>query len=180
VLAIGLGSFFLTGGDGNSQALEEAGCTVETFASQGARHVQETPEGFVYNSIPATSGPHQAQPDAPAIWGSYDQPVEQVKLIHNLEHGGVVIQYGPDVPAATVDQILNWYREDPNGLLVAPLPEEVVEQDEALANRIALTAWTHLQVCERFSEDAFGSFVGAHRGDGPEPFPVDSLQPGAQ
>jgi hypothetical protein len=84
------------------------------------------------------------------------------------------------VSEATVNQILAWYREDPEGLVVAPVPEELVEADEALSDRVALTAWTYLQTCARFNEDAFSSFVDLHRGNGPEAFPVEALQPGAQ
>jgi Protein of unknown function (DUF3105) len=180
VLGLGFGSFVLGGGDGAREALAAAGCTREAFPSQGARHVTEVPEGFEYNSRPATSGPHEPNPLAPAVWGTYDEAVPELKLIHNLEHGGIVIQYGPDVPAATVDQMLAWYREDPDALVVAPLPEKLVEEDESLSNRVTLTAWTYLQTCARFDEEAFSNFVDLHRGNGPEAYPIESLSPGAQ
>ncbi len=129
VLILGLGSFLIGGDDDAREALQRAGCTREAFPSQGARHVTEVPEGFEYNSTPATSGPHEPNPLAPAVWGTYDAPVPQLKLIHNLEHGGVVVQYGPEVPTATVEQILTWYREDPNGLVVSQLPEDLLEAE---------------------------------------------------
>jgi hypothetical protein len=49
--------------------------------------------------------------------------VPQIVLVHNLEHGGIVVQYGKDVPAATVAQIRRWYLKDTSGLVVAPLPQ---------------------------------------------------------
>ena len=52
-----------------------------------------------WNSSPPTSGPHYGQT---AVWGSYDEEVPLVQTVHNLEHGGVVIHYGPDVPEAEV------------------------------------------------------------------------------
>jgi hypothetical protein len=180
LLLAGVSSFVVRGGDDAREALAAAGCTREQFPSQGRNHVNELAANFEYNSVPATSGPHQAQPLAPAVWGTYDAPVEQVKVVHNLEHGGVIVQYGPDVPEATVNNILAWYREDPNGLLVAPLPPDVLAEEAALANRITLTAWTHLQTCRRFNEEAFSNFVDLHRGDGPEPVPVEALEPGRQ
>lgn len=180
LLLAGVGSFLLGRGDDDEAALAAAGCTRETFPSQGRNHVNELAEDFEYSSAPATSGPHQGQPDAPAVWSTYDVPVPQIKVVHNLEHGGVVVQYGPEVPESELNKILAWYREDPNGLLVAPLPPEVVEQDPALADRITLTAWTQLQVCERFDEEAVSDFVDLYRGAGPEPFPVEALQPGGQ
>ena len=54
--------------------------------------------------------------------------------MHNLEHGGIFIQYGKDVPQATVDQLKSFYDEHQNGTLLAPLP--------SLGSKIALGAWT--------------------------------------
>lgn len=181
VAAAAIISFVVGRGDnGAKAALEAAGCTRKTFASQGAKHVATLPKGFKYNSIPATSGPHRAQPLAPVVWNSYDDPLPESKLLHNLEHGGVVVQYGNGVPQGAVDVILGWYRESPNGIVVAPLPEQLVQGKPELANEIALTAWTNLQTCKRFNEKAFSNFVDLYRGQGPEPIPVESLQPGGQ
>lgn len=174
-------AYVLRGGSEDVKAaLDAGGCVRETLESQGQRHVQKLPEGFNYNSLPATSGPHQGQPLAPVVWGVYDDPLEQIKVVHNLEHGGVIVQYGPDVPDQTVQEITAWYREDPNGLVVAPLPPALLEEKPELSDKIALTAWTYLQTCERFSEEAFSNFVDLHRGNGPERLPVSALTPGSQ
>ena len=174
-------AFTLRGGSEDVKAaLAEGGCTRETFESQGQRHVETLPKGFKYNSVPATSGPHQPQPLAPIVWGVYDEPVEEIKVVHNLEHGGVIVQYGPEVSAQTVRDIVAWYRDDPNGLVVAPLPPALLEEQPELSDEIALTAWTYLQTCKRFNEDAFSNFVDLHRGNGPERFPVSVLTPGSQ
>lgn len=174
-------AFALRGGSEDVKAaLAEGGCTRETVQSQGQRHVEKLAENFKYNSVPATSGPHQPQPLAPVVWGVYDDPVEQVKVVHNLEHGGVIVQYGPEVPAQAVQDIIVWYRDDPNGLVVAPLAPALLEEEPELSDGIALTAWTYLQTCKRFNEEAFSNFVDLHRGNGPERFPVSALTPGSQ
>lgn len=174
-------AFTLRGGSEDVKAaLTAGGCTRETFESQGQRHVEKLAKGFTYNSAPPTSGPHQGQPLAPAVWGVYDEPIEQVKVVHNLEHGGVIVQYGPEVPAQAVQEIHAWYRDDPNGLVVAPLPPALLEEKPELSDEIALTAWTYLQTCKRFTEEAFSNFVDLHRGNGPERFPVSALTPGSQ
>jgi hypothetical protein len=162
------------GGSGSDEGVAGA-CNRQTFEGQGARHVEELREGFEYNSTPATSGPHFP---TPAIWNVYDQPVPEIRLVHNLEHGGVVVQYGDEVPPGAVQQIVDWYAEDPNGMIVAPLPEDAPAN---LANRITLTAWTHLATCTTFDEDAFSDFRDDYRGpdgDAPEKFPLDDLTPG--
>jgi len=182
VLIIAAVSSFLAsrGGSDTGAALAAAGCTRSDFPSQGRNHVESLPNGFQYNSTPPTSGPHQPQPFAPAVWGPYDQPIPEIKLVHNLEHGGVVIQYGSGISSSTVDAMLSWYREDPDGIVLAPLPPSLEQEKPALRDQIALTAWTHLQTCERFSPEAFDSFVDDFRAKGPERFPLEALQPGSQ
>lgn len=161
------------GGDGEKPSgpvTVSAGCVEQTFAPVGRNHVLEVKPGFKYNSFPPTSGPHFPET---AIYNAYSEPVPQVRLIHNLEHGAVVVQYGDKVAAPAVDQIISWYRDDPNGIIVAPLPE--------LGDNIALTAWTHLLTCSQgFDEKAFSDFREAHRFDGPERFSPDAMAPGSQ
>ena len=108
-------------------------CTEEEFPEQGAEHFDALPLGFEYNSFPATSGPHAHQT---IPWGLYTEPLPEFNLVHNLEHGGVVVQVGQDVSADDVEAIFEWYVPSPNGLIVAPLPE--------LGDKIAATAWQHL------------------------------------
>lgn len=152
----------LGGGDDGAGA-----CKRQTFSPQGRSHVGELKKGFSYNSFPATSGPHHP---VPAIWNVYDRPVAEIHLVHNLEHGGVAVQYGRDVPRVTVEAIADWYRDDPSGLVVGPLPK--------LGKRIVLTAWTQLATCTAFSEGEFSDFRDDYRFKGPEPVPPESMAPG--
>lgn len=184
-LAIVLGIVFLVGGDKDERAtLADAGCTLEVKPGLVGDHTLEVGGSSPkWNTDPPTTGPHNEQP---AVWGSYDEPVPLAQTVHNLEHGGIAIHYGDDVPAAEVDAIRNFYNDDPNGLLVAPLPK--------LGNKIALSAWTteqaatgstdetgqgFLAICSRFDESAFSAFVEEHRFKGPERFPQEALVPGS-
>jgi hypothetical protein len=182
-LAAVVGFFALSGsnGGGDVSALEDAGCMVQTFPAQEGDHVTELPAGYKHNSDPPTSGAHNPQP---AAWDVYDEPVDQLILIHNLEHGGVVIQYGDEVPESDVTALVDWYRDDPNGIVIAPRPE--------LGDQIAIEAWNAeqhgngnsqngtgvLAKCPRFDEGAFDAFLDEFGFKGPEAFPRDSLQPG--
>lgn len=149
-------------------ALASAGCALETAPSQGREHVTSLPRGFRYNTFPPTSGPHAP---IPAIWGVYRSPVPERGLVHNLEHGGIVVQYGSRVPRSTIAQILEWYARSPDAMVVAPLP--------ALGHKIALTAWTHLATCARFRTESYDSFRDADRFRGPEQLPPGALVPGS-
>jgi Protein of unknown function (DUF3105) len=167
-----------------AEAFQDVGGTVEIFpAARSGLHVTKPPKRSEYNSFPPTSGPHHP---VPAPFGVYDEPVEQYRLVHNLEHGGVVIQYGKDVPQETVNQVLDWYRDDPNGIVIAPLP--------GLGREFALTAWTSeearpggsppagmgvLAESTRFDKKAFDAFMDDYAFKGPERFPKDALAPGS-
>lgn len=169
IAAVAAGAVALAGRGGSDEtnALVAAGCTTRKLPDQGAGHTETLPAGFKYNSTPATSGPHHPQW---AVWNLYESPLDEINVVHNLEHGGMVVQYGDGVPEGTAAKLAEWYRDDPNGVLVAPRP--------SLGDRIALTAWTQLAMCPRFDEDALNEFRDAYRGQGPERFPLDVLQPG--
>lgn len=187
--AAAVGGFLLLGGggedDGGRSVLEEAGCTFQVAPAQEGQHTAEltATSDESWNTDPPTSGAHHPQP---AVYGFYDEPVPLPQTIHNLEHGGIVIHYGKDVPEEQIEAMRAWYADDPNGLLVARL--------DKLGDRIALSAWTtdealtaddadngegYLAKCPRFDEDAFDTFVEAHRFEGPERFPPESLTPGS-
>jgi hypothetical protein len=158
-------------------------CLRQTFPPQGRQHVRKVSESFEYSSVPPTSGPHYGAPLGPAVWSVYDRPLDQSALVHNLEHGGVVVQYGSGVPQTAVQQLVDWYGEDPRGLVIAPLPPELEEERPELENTIALTAWTHLMTCPGFDKGALDTFLDDYRGpggDAPEKFELDALQPGGQ
>lgn len=157
------------GGSGEvAKKLAAAGCTFKTYPNQGQKHVQSVTAKVDYNSFPPTSGPHYFQP---APWNFYDGPLDsQVRAVHNLEHGGIIVQWGSKVVPFTVEQLRSFWQQSPNGMLMAPLPR--------LGGKIALTAWTHLATCSTFTESAFKAFRDAYRGKGPERFPVSQLTPG--
>lgn len=151
--------------------LEAAGCTLRSAKGQGRDHTDDLNAKIDYNTFPPTTGRHYEQW---APWGIYDEPLSQVQIVHNLEHGGVAIQYGPGTPSSTRRELEDFYREDPNGLIVGPLP--------ALRDKIALTVWTiddpendeqligtgRVATCTSFDEEAFRAFLDAYRFRGPE------------
>ena len=184
VAAIGL-AVALGGGGGASAdaaaALDTAGCTLVTKPALRGVHSITTPSGTSkqWNTNPPTSGPHY---EIPAVWGAYTEPVNLAQLVHNLEHGGVYILYGPRVPDSTVAELRSFYDDHVRGTILAPLP--------SLGDQIALGAWTtpsptqptdgtaHLAKCTSFDEDAFEAFFDEFQFKGPERFPADTLLPG--
>jgi hypothetical protein len=156
------------GGDDSGGAIatiREAGWTYRNPKGQGRDHVLQHEQGFKYNSLPATSGPHSSQT---VIYGVYADPVSEINYVHNLEHGAVGIQYGPKVPEETVARIEEYYREDPSGLIVAPHAK--------LGDQIALTAWTHLAKGKTFDEEVVDTFIDEFGFKGPESCKTDLQQ----
>lgn len=177
--AIGIGFIMSGGGDSGGDTVTQGDCTRQTFDALEARHVEELPGDYEYNSLPATSGLHNP---TTAIWNLYDQPVPQINSLHNLEHGGIVIQYGSEVPAEDIASLADWYGQDTRGLVVAPLSEEFQEDDPTLADQIVATSWTHMLRCGSFDEEALSEFTDDYRGpqgDAPEKFELDQLQQGS-
>jgi hypothetical protein len=174
VAAIAAGGFTLaTRGD---DAAAAAGCQRQTFPDQGRTHItpqQKPPRGFEFNSFPPTSGWHDPQP---AIFNVYGEPVPQRHLLHSYEHGGIAVQYGRDVPSQALNQIVEWYQEDPNGIIVAPLGDS--SEAAELRDRIVVTAWRRLMTCSSFDESAFSDFRDDYRAKGPEPHRLEDLAPG--
>lgn len=171
-----------SGTSGVVSAMKTAGCTLESFPALARTHLNDLKATPKWNSFPPSSGPHYVNP---AVWGDYDAPLNEVQVVHNLEHGGVAIQYGDKVPARTVAQLRAFYAESPNGLLLAPLPK--------LGRDVALTAWNaepdqpgkqgkpgrgFLAKCRIFDEKAFRAFRDTYRGKGPERMPLSDLAPG--
>ena len=126
-----------------------------------------------------------------AVWGFYRKPVNPAMVVHNEEHGGVVIWWGPEVPKSTVDQLERFYDQEPVGVFGTPIA--------GLGKKIALTAWTgdpawkgdpglaflhhdygmgHIAICSAFNEKAFTTFRNAYRGKSPQGFPLVADRPG--
>ena len=185
VVAASVGIVLATRGQSAEASGPDGACTRQTFPPMGRQHSEKLSPDFRYNSYPPTSGPHYPPgPKAPAVWGIYDTPIDETALVHNLEHGGIVIQYGSDVPQSTIEQITAWYQDNPNGIVVAPIwPDIQATPPKDVKDKIFLTSWTHLMTCPTFDEGAFTSFRDDYRGptgDAPEKFPLTELTPGRQ
>jgi hypothetical protein len=164
------------GGSGNAKAaadaLAAAGCQYKHYPEQprSPHYATLTPNPPPkWNSFPPTSGRHYGEW---VRWGDYTEPQPLIKSTHNLEHGGVIIQYGNKVPKSDIQEINDFWQSDPNAMLVAPLPK--------LGNKIALTAWTQWAECTSFNQNAFSKFKSAFRYHAPESsvFPKSALEPG--
>ena len=166
-----------------------AGCTVRTLPvlppKDGKNFHNDVPtltSPVKWSTFPPSGGGHY---QLWAVWGFYRTPVNPRMVVHNLEHGAVVIWWGSKIPSTTVDQLQKFYNEEPVGVVGTPIA--------GLGSKIALTAWTgdpskyyrdgnygvgHVATCSRFDEAAFRAFRDAFRGKGPEGIPLSVDKPG--
>ena len=123
------------------------------FADQGNLHVPsaDTPHEQ-YNSEPPTSGPHLPYI---APWGVHTRPIVRELQVHNLEDGGVVVQYNCECPdlVAKLKTIVDKYDKQ---VILAPYP--------GMQHKIALTAWTRLDTMDEPDEGRITRFIEAYRG----------------
>ncbi|HSH31564.1 MAG TPA: DUF3105 domain-containing protein [Candidatus Saccharimonadales bacterium] len=137
------------------------------FPNQGQEHIQPGAEHAAYNSSPPTSGPHYPQP---APWGIKDQGIADETLIHNLEHGGIVINYQPDIGQAEIEQLEDIFRQLPKSGGFGSIKAILVPRSQN-QKPISLTAWTYKLDLDRVDEAQIKQFYADHIDKGPELVP---------
>jgi hypothetical protein len=133
------------------------------LANHGRTHVAQAAKPYG-GSEPPTSGDHAE----PVNWGVYSQPVPDINVIHNMEHGGVYISYKPDLPKDQIDKI--------NALFGTPFskvgfsPSKVVVAPRATNDApIILSSWDREQKLNAFDELAMYDYYFRNIGKSPEP-----------
>ncbi len=121
--------------------------------SQGNLHIaKEDSPHEPYNSDPPTSGPHLPYI---APWGVHTRPIPLPLQVHNLEDGGVLVQYNCECPELA-EQLRAIVRRYDRQVILAPYP--------TMKSRIALTAWTRIDAFDAFDETRIVRFIEAYRG----------------
>jgi len=179
-----------------------AGCTYEDVAPKPPKdkvnyHADvptlSTPMNKLWNTFPPAAGAHYG---LWAVWGFYTAPVNPRQVVHDEEHGAIVMWWGPKVPASTVRQLQAFYNEPVSGgagdgMFGTPLDQPI--DGKSLGDKVALTAWTgdvtryyrngyygigHVAICPGYNAKAFKAFRDAYRGHGPEGIPLQDDEPG--
>jgi Protein of unknown function (DUF3105) len=120
---------------------------------QGNLHIQSVDTPHVpYNSDPPTSGPHLPYI---APWGVHTRPIDRELQVHNLEDGGVVVQYNCECPDVVAKLKAIVQRYDKHVILAPYL---------GMKPRIALTAWTRIDTMEELDEARVKRFIDAYIG----------------
>ena len=135
----------------------EIGAPGERIAVAGVgQHVTEG-QPVQYNSIPPVGGPHWP---SPAGWGASATTIPDERAVHNLEHGGIVIDYNGISAAdvAKLKSLLGSYPRDRFNevkLVIQPYPN-------IAPGTIALTAWGWRQILTAYDDQTVRAFLDAH------------------
>ncbi|HZP71941.1 MAG TPA: DUF3105 domain-containing protein [Gaiellaceae bacterium] len=172
-----------------AQELATANCTFRTVTAYVPKgegtHVPSLTSNDHWNTDPPSNGQHYP---IWAPWGFYTQAINPRYVVHNQEHGGVVVWWGPNVAPGTVQKLRDWYLAEPTGSFGTPYPK--------LGSKVAITAWTgdpshyqyngyygqgHIAICPSYTPaaaKAFTEFRKVYRGHGPEGIPLCDDEPG--
>lgn len=135
------------------------GTRADTDSGAGNNHV----DGNVkYTIDPPAGGNHNPSPAPAGIFTAETKPPD-VRLVHSLEHGYVVIWYRPDIAAGTLDDLKALAGRYPRDLLLVPR--------DTLAQPAAATAWHRRLICSSPDLQALETFVTTYRNKGPERIP---------
>jgi hypothetical protein len=151
----------------------EANCSdIRTNPVASRNHV-ETGTDVHYDTSPPVGGDHWP-PEAIADTGFYTEPVAEESLVHNQEHGQIVIWYSPDAPQSVKDDLEAITLQERAATVTVPY-----DGIESPYN-FALTAWQAgkgqddagtgvTKFCEFVSQEVIDQFRRDYQGTGPEP-----------
>lgn len=148
----------------------EANCTErEAFESEGNQHV-DLATRVQYEANPPTTGNHWP-PEAVADAGFSEEPIEPESLVHNQEHGQIVIWYNPDASEEILGQIEDMTEQ--NSINLAAPWDDIDEP-----YNYVLSAWDGendegVQMsCELPSQEVWDEWRADFQGRGPEQIPT--------
>lgn len=101
-------------------------------------------------------------------FGFYKEKPQLELLVHNLEHGDIIINYRPDLDSATLDRLkyLTKFNKAGAGILAVP------NNDIPAGKEIVVTAWLKTMELTVFDEQKVGTFIYDHINKGPEQIPA--------
>lgn len=142
--------------DGDDQYIQR----VETFDDNGREHVEREVD---YERTPPLSGPHA---DDWVEAGFYEERREPERLVHTLEHGGIVVYYRPDALTDTARSDLQERADTYTGTF-APFVAAPALRDDPPAP-YTLTAWRRRLRLDAYDPEAVTAFLAEYLGRGPE------------
>lgn len=130
----------------------------------------ETGVAIKYSTSPPAGGAHDPSPLGPGVYNTpfSTNPAQHPSIyqaVHSLEHGYVIVWYNPDLSKSDVDALTGAVGGESKVILV-PYP------DLQSKDKMAMSAWGHVQYCGKAQAKAVEAFTKHYRGtagSAPEP-----------
>jgi hypothetical protein len=167
ILAVAvMGGLFVAGNQTSPKQADVALLGVK-HPNQGQEHIAVGAQHIAYNSNIPSSGPHYVDP---MTWGIHDTELPDETLVHNQEHGGIVIAYKPDLAPVEIDQLKTLVAALPkstnfNEIKVVLIPRTANDQP------IQIGAWTYTLGFDTLDSAKITQFYNDHLDKGPELVP---------
>lgn len=164
-LSLLLGIVFLSQNLGNKYDIESLNYDVSIKVTEDGDYGRDhTTEPVQYEMKIPTSGIHSPHD---LKFGFYSEKPLYEELVHNLEHGDIIIYYRAEADQATIKRLkyLTKFRVAGAGVLAVP-NEDIPEGKE-----IVVTAWTKTMEQAVFNEQEVGKFMYDWINKGPEQIP---------
>ena len=129
---------------------------------------QHVAQGTVvpYRNRPPSSGDHY---DQPAGYGFFQRDIPTGNWIHDLEHGGIVVLYRPDLCDQTCQgQLQDIYNSAPTSQLFPGTRKMLVTPYQDMDHAIASVAWGWIDELDAVDKERILAFYRAHVDRGPE------------
>lgn len=159
LVIVGFVGFMLVKNQSRPAQSERPGTAHE---DKGQKHVADGTKLYG-GAIPPTSGDHAS----PVKWQAYDQEVPDVNTIHNLEHGGIVINYSPDLPADQVAKIKSLFTKPYSRSTFKPI-KAVIAPRAANESPIIMSSWTRNLKLAAYDEEKMVQYYLRNVGKAPE------------
>ncbi len=142
----------------------------QSLPQQARTHIQVGDAHEPYNTNPPTSGPHAGTVRA----DFYETAPPDENLVHNLEHGYVVIWYNctglDDAGCQSLKTQIQGIMDRAKPVVVASdIKKLIAVPRRTMDSLIALTSWGRIYKLSAFDEAAMLQFINEFRNKAPEP-----------
>ena len=124
-----------------------------------ATHVTLPSELQIPVGVPPAGGPHYINP---LPGGVYDQPVDDGRVIHSLEHGLIWISYRPDgLSESELKAVKKVADDQPSDVVLSPRPDN--------KDGLVVVSWGRRLTVKPDDTDTLKKFISANLNRSPEP-----------
>lgn len=140
----------------------KAAIEVTEDKNYGAEHSDDPVSYEMKIPTSGTHSPHDLK------FGFYTEKPANEMLVHNLEHGDIIIHYRPGADAQIIEQLKYFvnFREAGAGILAVP------DEDIPAGKEVVVTAWTKTMELAEYDETKIATFIYEYINEGPEKIPA--------